>query len=259
MRVFLGFFGAVATWTVVLLGLLSGVALALGQGFGEVLAHLPVWGGLALVLSPFPAAIAVSGPVFPRARGIDFAALAAVIGGAVTIAALTFVLVGYVGPAAVRGAPAAAGSIAEPNAMSIGELKDAARAATEEVEREAGRRGRSLDWQTPNTLVWHYVRRLSAVVQPLLFAALGLLFGYWGTRLANRELARLLYWGIGAFLVVSTYLAGENSYELIALQAAGPVFFAGFFVLIVPAILVLGMAVPTTIDLWKRRDEPLTR
>lgn len=44
---------------------------------------------------------------------------------------------------------------------------------------------------------------------------------------------------------MSTYLAGENSFELIALQAAGPAFFAAWLVLIVPGALTIGLGWPT--------------
>ena len=130
-----------------------------------------------------------------------------------------------------------------------------ARRAAEEVESQVGMDGRTMDWLETNILVWHHVRRLAAVAQPPLFAAIGLLLGFWGLRLGKRELVQFMYWATGLFLVMSTYLAGENSFELIVLKAAGPVFFSGFFVLLIPPVLVLGLAIPTVIMLLTARDE----
>ena len=114
----------------------------------------------------------------------------------------------------------------------------------------SGNDGRSLGWLEANILGWHYHRRLAAVLQPPLFMLIGLLLGFWGRRILTLGLGRGLYWAVGLFLVVSTYLAGENSYELVVLRAAGPVFFAGFFVLIIPPVLAAGLAIPTAVVLW---------
>ncbi len=257
MKVLLKFFAAVAVWTAILLALLSGISIVGGQGLAEVLSHLPFWGGLAFVLSAFPAGIAVVDDVFPRSGGIDVRTFGVAAAGAVTLALLTFMLVAYAGPAAVRGAMSTDSRVAvgEPNAMTLSDLKRDAQLAAQEMEREVGLDGLSMDWQKANILVWHYTRRLAGIAQPLLFAAIGLLIGFWARRLGKRELAQVLYWAMGLFLVVSTYLAGENSFELVVLQAAGPVFFAGLFVLIIPPVLVLGLAVPTAILLWTGEGE----
>lgn len=88
-----------------------------------------------------------------------------------------------------------------------------------------------------------------------MFASIGMLAGLWAGWTRRRELVHAQYWAMGLFLVMSTYLAGENSYELIALQAAGPAFFAGFFVLIVPSILLIGLGWATFATLWIRYGE----
>ncbi len=66
---------------------------------------------------------------------------------------------------------------------------------------------------------------------------------------------QLQHWSIGLFLIMSTYLAGENSYELIVLRAAGPVAFTGDFVLIVPTLLLMGLGWPAVLMFWKRWQE----
>lgn len=245
MKVFLKFFKTVLVWTAILLVLLSGITLVTGGGVAGVLGNLPFWGGLAFVLSAFPAGVSVVDDVFPRSGGIDFRMSGVAAAATLTLALLTFVLVAYVGPAAVSG-----GELGEPNAMSLGTLKAEARTAAQAMERRVGLDGLSLDWRETNILVWHYTRRLAGVVQPLLFGTIGLLLAFWARRVGKREFVQLTYWAMGLFLVVSTYLAGENSFELVVLQAAGPVFFAGMFVLIIPPVLVLGLAIPTVVLLW---------
>ena len=98
MKVVLKFLVSAASWTGILLVLLSAVSLFSGEGLGDVVRHLPVWGGLSLVLSAFPAGIAVADQVFPRRGGIDLRESGAVLAGVVVLTLLTFGLVGYVGP-----------------------------------------------------------------------------------------------------------------------------------------------------------------
>ena len=249
MSVLLKFFSAVLVWAAVLLVLLSGVSLVGGGSISSVLGHLPVWGGLALVLSAFPGGVAVVDAVLPPTGGLDLRSFGIAAGAVAAVAVITFLLVAYIGPAAVR-AGTADGVDAEASAMTLGTLRAEAQRAALEVEAAVGVDGLSLDWQAANILVWHYTRRLAGVVQPFLFAAIGLLVAFWGRRMQRGEVAQVFYWMVGLFLVCSTYLAGENSFELVVLQAAGPVFFAGLFVLIVPPVLLLGLGVPTAVALW---------
>lgn len=87
---------------------------------------------------------------------------------------------------------------------------------------------------------------------PLLLGLVGLLTGFWARGFERRELRQAQFWAMGFFLVLATYLVGENSYELIVLRAAGPVYFAGDLVLVVPALLAVGMGWPTVVTLWRR-------
>ena len=104
--------------------------------------------------------------------------------------------------------------------------------------------GPSLDWQRPNQLVWLYYRRIESAALPFLFTWLGVLTGFWSRRLARREITLAVQWAMGLFLAMSTYLVGENSYELIVLRSAGPIFFAADLILVVPGLLVVGLAGP---------------
>ena len=52
-------------------------------------------------------------------------------------------------------------------------------------------------------------------------------------------------WGIAAFLLVSTYFAGENGYEMILTHIGGPAEFVGDLVLIVPGTLIIGLGFAT--------------
>ena len=97
------------------------------------------------------------------------------------------------------------------------------------------------------------MRRTDGVALPFLFALIGTLTGFWACRLVSPQLVQLQLWAMGLFLLMSTYLAGENSYELIVMRSAGPVYFAGDFVLIVPMILLIGLGWPTLIVAWKAK------
>ena len=174
MKILLKFLVSAAAWTGILLVLLSAVSLLSGQGLGEVLRHLPVWGGLSLVLSAFPAGIAVAEQVFPRQGGIDLREFGAALAGVVALVVLTFGLVAYVGPALVANGEAGAVLTAdEPSSMTLGELRAAAIRAVQTIEAEVGNDSLSLGWLEANILGWHYHRRLAATLQPPLFALIG--------------------------------------------------------------------------------------
>jgi hypothetical protein len=114
-------------------------------------------------------------------------------------------------------------------------------------------------WLEANRLVWSYIRRTDGTLLPFLFGLIGVLTGFWSTWVRRREVQQAQAWALGLFLLMSTYLAGENGYELIVLRAAGPVFFAGDLVLVVPTLLLMGLAWPTALTLWRRHtgDEVL--
>jgi hypothetical protein len=71
------------------------------------------------------------------------------------------------------------------------------------------------------------------------------------------EMRQAQYWAMGLFLVIATYFAGENGYEMVVLRAVGPAAFAADFRLIVPGVLVIGLGWPTILSLWKQGQENL--
>ncbi len=99
------------------------------------------------------------------------------------------------------------------------------------------------------------MRRTDGAALPMLLGLVGLLAGFWSSGSQRHELRHAQLWGMGLFLVLATYLVGENSYELIVLRAAGPIYFAGDLVLVVPALLAIGMGWPTVMTLWRRQQE----
>ncbi len=239
MPLILRFWLLTAVWTGLILALLLAISLATGMGM-DAFRQLPVWLGLALTLAPFPAGIGVARQVFPEDRLHIMKGLE--LGLAASAVALAMFLVGnFVAPRFVT--PSDPG---DPNAMTLTELHRSAKAAV--AVAEAVDRPTAVDWQEANRLVWHFVRRTDGAVLPVLFGLLGALAGFWSGKVPRRELQQAQQWALGLFLLMSTYLAGENSYELIVMRAAGPVFFAGDFVLIVPAILLIGLGWATVVE-----------
>lgn len=250
-------------WTGILLAILLTVSLLSGQAWREVLAHLPAWTGLALALAAFPAGLGTSRLTFPDDR-LVMRSLVAFGLAAASISVLLFALENLVGPAATRalGTTAHTESQLEPAAMSLGELKRAAGRAVETARAAEGAHTIAR-WQAANRLVWHHVRRTDGALLPLFFAVTGVMAGYWIGRFRRAEVRQAQSWALGLFLLVTTYLAGENSYELIVLRSAGPVFFAGDLVLVIPGLLGLGLGWTTLVALWTEerhgRLEPADR
>jgi hypothetical protein len=244
MHLALRFWLHTAVWTGLILALLLAISLATGMGT-ESFRTLPIWLGLALTLAPFPAGIAASKLVFPADRlslrnGFTVAAAAAVV------AVVLFLVGNFVAPRFVT-----ASEVGDPSAMTLGQLHTAAKEAAAESGRVAT--PTAGDWYQTNRLAWHFVRRTDGAVLPIMFGLLGLLVGYWSTRTRRREWQQAQQWAMGLFLLMSTYLAGENSYELIVVRAAGPVYFAGDFVLIVPSLLLIGLGWATVVETAGRR------
>ena len=247
MQLALKFWSRLLIWTGILLVVLMVLSLVMGQGFREVMAHLPTWSGLALALAAFPAGIAVSSDVIPSDR-LAFRRLVEWGAAAAALVIVFFVLGNFVAPGIGRALDAA--GAAEPVRMSWGEL----RAEMFEAVEQARSGGESVErWRGANILVWHYIRRTDGSVLPFLFGLIGLLAGFWARPFSEPKLRQTIYWGMGLFLLMSTYLAGENSFEMIVMRSAGQAFFAGDLVLVVPSLLVLGMGWPTFVTIWQQK------
>lgn len=253
MRLALEYWGRLAIWTGVLLVILVAITLIAGQGFAEVLAHLPGWAGLALALAAFPVGISVAPETFPDGRLVPRRVMELVLAAA-SVSVLMLTLGNVVGPAASRAlsSESAMGQMAPASHMSLGQLAREAKAAAERAEAstavEAVRQ-----WQIANGLGYHFVRRTDGTLLPVLFGLIGVLAGFWSRRTPRWQIQQAQQWALGLFLLMSTYLAGENGYEMIAMRIAGPAYFAGDLVLVVPSILLLGLAWPTAMTLLGER------
>ena len=250
-------------WTGILFLILITVSLVGGQSVGTVMAHIPVWGGLALVLAAFPAGLAVSEETIPDAgagagagawpnvRPIVHMTLAAML-----VSLFTFVLAGWVGPAAVRwlnrDAPATAA--VEPAQMPLHVLRSELRAAMATAKADSVTEP-ILRWRTANQLGWEYFSRVDGSTLPVLFGWIGVLLGFWSRLSSRSDFRQAQHWAMGLFLMVVTYLAGENGYEMVMLHSGRFAGFATAFRLIVPGALVIGLGWPTIMTLWKRYED----
>ncbi len=253
MRLVIRFWSALVVWAAILLLLLLGVSLLSGQPPRELAGNLLSWLGLALALAAYPAGVHVSGEVFREGERLPRRVAAAAVAAALA-SVLMFGLGNFIAPVAQRwltSQVAAEALAAEPAAMTLTQLRSAAREAAERARQaEAGEATRR--WLVANRLAWHYVRRTDGTALPFLLGLVGLLTGFWASGFGRRDLQQAQYWGMGLFLVLATYLVGENSYELIVLRSVGPVYFAGDLVLVVPALLAIGMGWPAAVTLWRR-------
>jgi hypothetical protein len=231
------FWRSTAAWAALLaVGLV--LVSAISGSFTDALANVPVWLVMAFVLAAYPGGLAASAPVFAEERGWLGRSMALLVAG-LSASFLAFFATNFVAPALIDASP---GDVfGATHGMDIGELRASLGSAREVAE--AGP-STTESWLPYNHLAFHYVRRLDGMLLPVLFAAVGLLTGYWTSAVADRGLRSLYTWGMGGFLLVATYLAGENGYELIVTRASGPVEFAGDLVLIVPGTLIVGLALP---------------
>ncbi len=250
MRTAVTFWVRLALWTAILLVLLVGASLFTGMAAADVFVSLPVWAGLAIVLAAFPAGLSVSAAILPDGR-FGWRLIGEMVAATVAVSVLTFVLAGYAGPATVRWITATSEEVGEPAGMSLPELGREMRSAIANARAAPGPATRDT-WLRANRLAWHYRSRINGAVLPFVFGWLGVLMAFW-TRLSPRsDLRQVQHWAMGLFLVATTYLMGENSYELIVLNAAGLVDFAADLRLLIPGALLVGFAWPTAVTLWHR-------
>jgi len=258
MRLALRFWKHLLLWTGILLVLLLAVTAVAGRAPREVLASLPVWLGLALALAAYPAGVAVAADTLPAGK-LEPRRIVSVGLAAAAVSMLMLTLGNVAGPRLARSlaVPGAATDVTEPSYLTYTELKAAARAAVETAEALPG--APTVEgWREANLLAWHFIRRTDGTALPLLFAMVGVLCGFWAGRTRRRDLRRTQLWAMGLFLLLSTYLAGENSFELIATRTAGPAFFAADFVLVVPCLLIVGIGWPTIVTALTSTEDAAT-
>ena len=219
-----------------------------GTGF---LTGLVTWGGMSLILAAFPAGLSASKPVLGEElvwqRWLAFGAVAA------SVSAVLFLLAGWIGPAILSNV-IGSGDTAHPAVLNLGELRGALREALDQA-RAIGPTASKDDWFRANQLAFHYFSRVDGSLLPFLFAWFGVFVGFWLRLVPRKQLRLAQVWAIGILLVVTTYLAGENSYELIAMQSAGFAGFAADIRLIVPMVMVAVLGWPTFLSLWSRSQQ----
>ena len=135
--------------------------------------------------------------------------------------------------------------------MTLGELRGAVREAVD-AARTLGPSADREDWIQANQLAFHYFSRVDGSAMPFLFAWFGVFVGFWLRLVPQKQLRLAQVWGIGILLVITTYLAGENSYEMIVMRSAGYAGFAADIRLIVPMMGVAVLGWPTFLSLWSQ-------
>ena len=230
-----------------------------GSGPWSVWGRLPALAGFALILACFPAGLSTGADALATPRRFLREGLELTL-AAVVVIVISFVVLQYVAPRALAANRTEPSEAAEPREMTFPELRDYLR----EVVPAAEARSRTdLEaWRIANTAVFEHERRLAHSSLPFFFTWLGILGGFWARRIEHRQarLAHLLLFGF--VLLVATYFAGENGYELVAARMAGQAYFAAWFIVIVPGALGLGLGWPTLVTLFAQAApgaEPGTR
>lgn len=249
------FYSRVAVWAAMLLalillaGILSGAPILPWVFHSQWLTLLP--------LAAFPAGIGVSRNVLVSERRPAAGPIVALTVAAVVLGIVVLFIAGFLAPAISRSAAQAAGTEApgDPLLLTLPALADSLHAAVQRASLEAGEPTVSR-WLAANRMAWILYGRLGLPLSALVLTWLGVLSGFWSSWSTRPELRQAQRWAIGLFLILSTYGFSENSYELIAMRAAGPVFFTGWMPLLVPVLVLLGLVWPTWLVLWKRRAAP---
>ena len=252
MTLSLRYLRALFLWTLIIAAILLTVTAVSGSLLTAV-TQAPAWLGFAFIVAAYPAGIQSAPDVFDTDRSL-LVGLAAFSGLAIATSAAAFVMVNVVAPAVLDPGP---DFFSPPHGLTLAELREAL--VTARRDAEAGPPTPE-GWMLFNHLAFHYVRRTDGMLLPSLLAFCGLMVGYWGGRdrgedadpaQAGAPWFALAAWAVGAFLVVSTYMAGENGYELVIVRMGGPAEFVGDFVLIVPGALIVGLAVGVGFDLLR--------
>ncbi|NNF28769.1 MAG: hypothetical protein HKN73_16210 [Gemmatimonadetes bacterium] len=255
MSILKPYFRSLGIWTAAL-GLFF---LAIGgagpgtQGVSPV-HKLPALLGFSLALAGFPAGLSVGGTLLSAKASPPWGRIGALAGASLVLTLMMYVNTTVWAPntLAASGFRFAPDDPAAATHQPSATLRAAATFAY--AEAQATGEGNVGDWLIVNTMAWELERRLAHSTLPFLLTWIGVFAAYWTHRVRRKDLRLAMHWALGLFLVVSLYLAGENSYELIVLRAGGAVFFAAWFIAFIPAALFGGLGWVTALQLLG--DEP---
>jgi hypothetical protein len=242
------YFFRLAAWSVGLFALLFLSSLGGGaETPWSVGARAPALATFAMILACFPAGLSVGADVL-RSPGTFLRDGTRLTLTSVTLIAVAFMLVQYVGPSALAAGRSDAAERIELREMTLPALRDYGRGVVAAAER--GPDSNLSAWHAANAFAFEHERRLAHASLPFFLTWVGALAGYWARRIRNRQirLAQLLL--MAAFILVSMYMGGENGYELVAARMAGPAYFAAWFIVFVPAALGLGLGWPTMVSVF---------
>ena len=130
--------------------------------------------------------------------------------------------------------------VLEPAALTSAQIRTALAAHVESAPPAVEARRAGDHWPTFNRLAFEHERR---IVQSLLIAVFGLVGVLAGAqaRKMPRPFGGASLWGLAAFLLPASFMAGENGHEWIVMQSAGPMEFAAWLQTVVPGSVLIGL------------------
>lgn len=240
----LRFLSRVALWTAGFLGLVLLATWLSGERDEILTLHATRWLAGMIAFAAFPAGIGIARDVITWRRP-RLARMAELTLAASALALLVVGVRGYLGPLAVRAAypDREFHAEVEPAALLLHERPAALRRA--DARASADPDAGVAEWLPANRIAWELDVTFTGAALAVVLAWIGVLVGSWSDWTPRKELQRAQYWLVGLFLLVSGYGMTENTYELIVLNMAGPAYFGPWFALLVPSMVLLGMAFPT--------------
>ena len=248
------YFVRLAIWSAALFAFLF--MAGSGSDIWSAASRMPALACFAMILACFPAGLSVGAGVLENPGTFLREGLKLTV-ASLALIALAFVVIQYIAPAALAGGRApGGGNEIEPRELTLPELREHGRQAARRAE--TGPRTDLDAWLAANIFAFEHERRLAHSALPFFLTWVGALAGYWAARIRHPQLRTAQLLMMGVFIVMSMYLGGENGFELVAVRAAGPAYFAAWFIVFVPAMLGLGLGWPTMVSVFAEGVPPTT-
>ena len=100
-------------------------------------------------------------------------------------------------------------------------------------------------WLTWNQTAWPFYMAVAEAISVPIYSGQGMMLGVWGEQALPVAIRRVVWWAFSLLLIASSYLIGENSYEMIVVKMNGPAAFAAFFMILIPVGMYSGLLLPS--------------